>query len=65
MVQHFLKFAKEKNVAPIRDALVNQLISGSTGEEKSEYIRGQIRGLDRAIAAFTEASSKFVEGVDD
>ena len=44
-----------------RQALVDQLVAGA---EAPEFVRGQVRGLDRAIAISLEASKAFLTAPD-
>lgn len=63
MIKEYTSFVKEQ-VKPLREQLVNQLISGSSGDEKTEFVRGQIKGLDRALSAIDDASRKFTPEAD-
>jgi hypothetical protein len=62
MISTFVNFA-QNHIAPTREQLVKQLLAGTTGDEKSEFVRGQIRGIDRALVALSEASRKFASEV--
>lgn len=50
-------------IAPIRKALIDQLIADK-GDESSDYLRGQLKGLERASSIIEEAATRFVT-VDD
>ena len=58
VINDFVAYAKSA-VAPVREQLVNQIVSG--GEKTNiESLRGQIRGIDRALSLLDEAARKFV-----
>ena len=62
MISEYTKHLKAA-LSPIRDQLVNQIVAGGD-DAKTDNTRGQIKGIDRCLAAIDEAARTFVSDDD-